>query len=409
MRIRIEKGTAAGTVAAPPSKSYGHRMLICAALADGVSTIRGISQSEDMLATIDCIRAIGGKVSLDGTVCTVEGVAGQPVQDGELPVYNCRESGSTLRFFIPIALALTGGGIFRGSPRLMERGIGVYDEIFRSRGIEIEYAPDSVTLRGWLEPGIYRVRGDVSSQFISGLLFALPLLFANSTIEVIPPVESRPYIKLTADSFRMFGAEIRETGDDRFIIKGGQKFRASRASVEGDWSNAAFLEAISRLAAPEGLNITGLNENSLQGDRCCMEYFDILEKGTDSPVDISECPDLGPVLFAFAAARAGGSFTGIRRLRIKESDRAEAMAQVLSAFGIRTIIYENEMDIIPGELKEPSAPVWGYNDHRIVMATAVLMLLTGGSIEGAEAVRKSYPDFFEVLGSMGIDIKEENI
>lgn len=409
MKVYIEKGQVSGTVAAPPSKSYGHRLLICAALAEGVSVIRGISQSEDIRATMDCIEALGGKVSLNGTACTVEGIAGRSIPEGDLPVYNCRESGSTLRFFIPIALALTGGGVFRGTPRLMERGIGVYEEIFRARGIEIEYAPDSVTLRGWLEPGIYRVRGDVSSQFISGLLFALPMLYGNSTIEIIPPVESHPYISITADAFSKFGVTIKESENFRFVIKGDQTLKAARVSVEGDWSNAAFLEAASRLACAGRLDITGLKSDSLQGDRCCMELFDRLKEGPDSPIDISECPDLGPVLFAFAAACHGGTFTGIRRLRIKESDRAQAMADVLSKFGIRTIIYENEMDIIQGELKEPAEPVCGYNDHRIVMATAVLMLLTGGCIDCAEAVRKSYPDFFEAIAQLGINIKEENI
>ena len=402
MNIRIEKGYANGTVAAPPSKSYAHRLLICAALAQGVSTIRGIALSEDILATIDCIEALGGKVTLEGTTCKVEGVAGRKSEPDDLPVYNCRESGSTLRFFIPIALALTGGGVFKGTGRLMERGIGVYAEIFKSRGIEIDQGPESVTIRGWLEPGIYRVRGDVSSQFISGLLFALPMLFGSSAVEIIPPVESRPYINITADVFRLFGVEVKESADDRFMIQGNQQFMPANTRVEGDWSNAAFLEAIARLAAPHGLEITGLKEDSLQGDKCCVELFEKLSAGGNSMIDISECPDLGPVLFAYAAASGGGHFTGIRRLRIKESDRAEAMAEVLLKFGIRSIIYENEMDILPGELKTPAGPVSGHNDHRIVMAAAVLMLLTGGCIEEAQAVRKSYPDFFETLNSIGI-------
>ncbi|MBE6017688.1 MAG: 3-phosphoshikimate 1-carboxyvinyltransferase, partial [Lachnospiraceae bacterium] len=231
---------------------------------------------------------------------------------------------------------------------------------------------------------------------------ALPMLFGSSMIEIIPPVESRPYINITADVFRLFGVEVKESADDRFMIQGNQQFMPANTRVEGDWSNAAFLEAIARLAAPHGLEITGLKEDSLQGDKCCVELFEKLSAGGNSMIDISECPDLGPVLFAYAAASGGGHFTGIRRLRIKESDRAEAMAEVLLKFGIRSIIYENEMDILPGELKTPAGPVSGHNDHRIVMAAAVLMLLTGGCIEEAQAVRKSYPDFFETLNSIGI-------
>ena len=400
MKIRIEKGTAYGQIAAPPSKSYGHRMLICAALASGRSTIGHISSSEDMLATIDCIRALGGEAELSGDCCRVSGIART---SGDLPEYKCRESGSTLRFFIPLALALTGGGVFRGSRRLIERGIDVYEEIFAPRGVTFDYNDDAITVRGSLQPGNYRVRGDVSSQFITGLLFALPLLEGDSSLEIVPPVESRPYIDITADAMKQFGVMIEEPEQNRFVIRGGQKYKPADITVEGDWSNAAFLYAISMLASPEGIAITGLNDDSIQGDRVCVECFDRLARGAgDDAIEISGCPDLGPVLFAFAAAAGGGKFTGIRRLRIKESDRAAAMAQELEKFDIRTIVSENDMEILPGRFSPPDEPVYGHNDHRIVMALAVLLILTGGEIEGAEAVSKSYPEFFDDLRSIGV-------
>ena len=196
MDIRIEKGTVKGKIQAPPSKSYAHRMLICAALASGNSIIHGISGSEDMLATIDCICALGRNCVKAGSDVTLSGSSAGSSETA--PVFKCRESGSTLRFFIPIAMALTEGGTFCGSRRLIERGITVYEEAFENSKVSISTEPEQISISGRLAPGTYRIRGDVSSQFVSGLLFALPLLEDDSDLYVIPPVESRAYIDLPA-------------------------------------------------------------------------------------------------------------------------------------------------------------------------------------------------------------------
>lgn len=402
MNVEIRKSTVKGSIQAPPSKSYGHRMLICAALSEGASRVSGISASEDMLATCDCIRAFGVEVNKENDICSLGGLAGRKEVTG-LPEYCCRESGSTLRFFIPIAMALTGGGIFKGAARLIERGIGIYEEIFTPMGVLIEKGNDYIKIDGSLQSADYKVRGDVSSQFISGLLFALPLLEGDSTIEILPPVESRAYIDITIDSMKLFGVDIVETEPDHFFIKGGQKYEAKSSQVEGDWSNAAFLYAI-KLLAGDDLQVLGLKEDSVQGDKVCIEYFDKLLKGTDEALDLSNCPDLGPVLFAFAAAVNGGRFTGIRRLRIKESDRAKVMEEELSRFGVNCTVMENDMIVPKCKLNRPQSICNGHNDHRIVMSLAVLMLLTGGEIEGAEAVRKSYPDFFTEISKIGADV-----
>ena len=399
MNITIQPGKLHGNVTAPPSKSYGHRMLLCAQLAEGDSIIGNLSESEDILATKDCLKALQSK--------------------SPEPVFSCRESGSTLRFLIPAALVLCGGGTFTGTKRLIERGIGIYEEVFAEAAlsgaeIQVEKEAERIRFRGTLPAGNYQMRGDVSSQFITGMLLALPLLKEDSTLKVLPPVESRPYIDITIDVMKQFGVIIEEPERNTFAIRGGQKYQAGIYQVESDWSNGAFLYAFNETGSD--LQIEGLNVSSLQGDKACVGMFAQLAEQaqkTDpnpaaTPIDLSDTPDLGPVLFAVAAAKGGGFFTGIRRLRIKESDRAQAMAEVLAQFGIRSVIYENEMDILPGELVEPSSAVSGHNDHRIVMATAVLMLLTGGTIDGAEAVRKSYPDFFETLNRMGITTKEEN-
>lgn len=397
MKVRIRPGRAEGSVCAPPSKSYAHRLLICAALSEDGCKVRGISKSEDMAATLDCVAALGRRYEKNGA--DVEILKGREKAQG-LAQFPCRESGSTLRFFIPVALALCGGGRFTGTARLMERGIGIYEELFRQKGIEINKDAESIEIRGGLEAGEYTLRGDVSSQFISGLLFSLPLVEGESVIRVLPPVESRGYIDVTIDAMKRFGVEVCEKERNVFTVKGGQRYRAEAVSVEGDWSNAAALLAFNPLGG--AVTVTGLNEESVQGDRICRQYLErLMSPGAE--LDLSGCPDLGPVLFAAAAANGGAHFTGTRRLRIKESDRAQAMADELNKFGVRVEVGENDVTVFPGKLKKPTQSLSAHNDHRIVMAMALLCSVTGGEIEGAEAVRKSYPDFFESLHKLGLE------
>lgn len=396
MNIKIKPCTLSGRIQAPPSKSYAHRLLICAALADGKSTVHGISESEDMCATLDCISALGVKADRIGKSVTVH--AGNRVLTGD--EFSCRESGSTLRFFIPIALACGNEAVFTGTRRLMERGVGIYETLFVERDIEIEKTDESIRFCGRLTPGSYTLRGDVSSQFVSGLLFALPLLDGDSEIKVLPPVESRKYIDITIDAMRFFGVEVSETEENTFSVRGRQSYRAKEAFVEGDWSNAAALYGFNALGG--SLTIDGLNENSIQGDRACIEIINRLNC-EGAVIDLSDCPDLGPVMFALAAAKNGAVFTGTRRLRIKESDRAQAMADELCKFGINVIVEENSVTIEKSTLRAPTELLDSHNDHRIVMAMTLLASLTGGEISGAEAVRKSYPDFFRVLEKAGLE------
>lgn len=449
MRVRIEKGAPVGTIAAPPSKSYAHRMLTCAALAaygapeGSVSVVYGLGAadgiSEDILATVDCIRALGIGCEMSEGGITVAGISkdkgksyrriteqetGQETarHDTSLPTFNCRESGSTLRFFIPIAMALAGGGIFTGSRRLMQRGIDVYEELFArqdggaagagasvcSPGASITREPEKITICGSLQSGEMRVRGDVSSQFISGLLYALVLLDEDSILHVQEPVESRRYIDITIDVMKMYGVTVEETAANTFHIRGRQHYISGSRAIEGDWSNAAFLYAMKYLHEG-GLEIYGLDPDSMQADKICIEYFQLLDRtkttgGDTAVLDVSNCPDLGPVLFAYAAARGGARFTGVRRLRIKESDRIACMQEELRKFGIETCSSEDEMVVYPGQLHRPSEVLRGHGDHRIVMALAVLCTLTGGEIEGAEAVAKSWPGFWKEMERLGVFI-----
>lgn len=396
MNVTIYPGRAAGTAAAPPSKSCAHRMLLCGALAEGESAVSGIAPSEDLLATMDCIRAMGAKCRPEGGTAYITGTGGRIRPGGTYP---CRESGSTLRFCIPAALLPGGRAVFTGTPRLMERGVGIYEELLTQKGVSVSRTPDSVTFSGRLTPGDYTLRGDVSSQFVTGLLLALPLLLGDSTLRVLPPVESRPYIDITLDIMAAFGVRVEEREPNLFAIPGGQRYESRRAAVEGDWSNGAFL-----LALGSGVTVTGLRPDSRQGDRVCRDMLRRLER-PGAVLDISACPDLGPVLFAAAARSCGGVFTGTRRLRIKESDRIEAMARELSKFGAQVTAEEDRVTVLPRPLHAPAEELDGHNDHRVVMALAVLCASLGGTIRGAEAVNKSWPAFFSALEALGLRVE----
>ncbi len=401
MNVFIPKSHARGTANAPPSKSYAHRMMICAALADGESVLSGIEESEDVLATLDCLRALGATVKKDGASLTVLGVgASRPSH----PVFPCRESGSTLRFLLPIALLYAQEVTFCGSARLMERGISVYEETLSQKGITFTKNSTSITARGRLTAGEYLLPGDVSSQFLSGLAFALPLLDGDSTLRILPPFESRAYFDLTLDALGRFGISVEKEDAFTYRIRGNQSYLAHAEAVEGDWSNAAFLFALSTLG--DAVTVAGLNPNSLQGDRVCLSHLARLQNGCPS-LDLSECPDLAPILFAVAAECHGAHFSGTARLKIKESDRATVMARELAKFGAKVTVNENSVEIEKAPLHAPAEVLCGHNDHRIVMALSVLASRYGAVITDAQAVAKSYPDFFETLQALGVEVKYE--
>ena len=413
MKVTIRPSAPFGKVYAPPSKSMAHRLLICAGLAKGKSSVRGIADSEDILATSDCLRMLGAALEKHDRAASENETGRRDISeisvDGagfgrccDETVLDCRESGSTLRFFIPICLLLDRKIILKGSGRLLQRPLDVYSDICKAQGILFEKNDNSVTCKGRLSAGEYVLPGNVSSQFISGLLFALPMLDGESTLRIIPPVESRPYIDMTLQAQRSFGVDCYWEDENTIIIPGGQRYISGDADVEGDYSNAAFLEALN--FAGGSVEVKGLAEETLQGDSVYIKYFDALKRG-HAVLDISDCPDLGPVLFAVAAICSGGEFTGTARLRIKESDRALTMKEELEKFGISVEVNEDCVSVKKGTLRKPGTELDGHNDHRIVMSMVVLSLICGGTIGGAEAVKKSYPDFFEVLEALHADIE----
>ena len=400
MKIKIEKAIAKGKIQAPPSKSYAHRLLICGALAEGQSKIEGISQSKDMEATLNCIKALGVEFTKTGDTVFING--GIKEANGNL---NCYESGSTLRFFIPISLLGGYKRRFVGTERLMERGIQVYKDAFDSKGITFDYENDALVVKGTLKSGVFSLPGDVSSQFVSGLLFALPLLSGDSEIRLTSKLQSEPYVDITIDCLSKFGIEIIKEKSSYFI-RGNQKYKCSDQVVEGDYSNAAFLDGFNLLGGD--VSVFGLNDSSLQGDRIYKKYYELLQGGTPI-IDISSCPDLGPVLFALASVQNGATFTGTKRLKIKESDRCEAMKRELSKLGVNVEIFDDSVTV-SGRARSPQEELCGHNDHRIVMALSLLLTKFGGVINGCEAVQKSYPNFFEDMAKLriGSEILSEN-
>lgn len=412
MIVKIEKSKLSGVAEFPPSKSDSHRLLISAALAEGESVISGISLCDDVIATIESLRALGADITLSGNVAIVRGVDILNTKAcSELPV---GESGSTLRFLIPLAL-MTGNSVrFVGKERLFQRPLLVYAEIAKKYGAEFEISESALNVCGKIKSGEYRLRGDISSQFITGLLFALPLLQGDSKIIIEPPFESRPYVDMTVATLKKFGIDVQFEDENTIAIGGNQKYRRGNFSCEGDWSGGAFLFALG-LLHPE-IKVSGYDIESLQGDKVCLENFEKINgAGAISAyagatcatpiIDISDCPDLGPILFAMAAYFGEAEFIGTRRLLIKESDRAGAMAAELQKFGAVLEIYENSVKVHGGNLHAPSEVLLGHNDHRIVMSLAVLCSILGGEICGADAIAKSYPEFFEVFSSLGGNIE----
>lgn len=401
MKVKILPSKTSGEVSAPPSKSFAHRYLIGSVLSRGKCVIKNIADSDDISATLSCIEQLGGSVTKDGNIVTVIPTNEKQIENA---VFDCKESGSTLRFFIPVVLA-TGAKncTFLGSERLLARGIKEYEKLFENSDVTIKSDEKSIEVNGTLSAGNYEISGEVSSQYTTGMLFALSRLSGKSTLKITGNAESRAYVDMTIKVLKDFGADITETEKNFFEINGKGRLSPGEFTVEGDWSNAAFLIALSRLVGT--ISVLGLNENSVQGDRFLSVAFDSLD-GENAEIDLKDCPDLAPILFSYAAYKNGGKFINTRRLRVKESDRANVMAEELKKFGANVKVYENSVEIEKTQLKPPIVPLCGHNDHRIVMALSVLAAVFGAEIDGAEAVNKSYPDFFRVIKKAGVNVYE---
>lgn len=398
MRVAITPSKAKGTVAAPPSKSMAHRALICAALSKS-STVYNIALSRDIEVTLDCLKKMGAKIKRQESTYTLGGLDPNNIPDSS-ELY-CHESGSTLRFIIPLCMLGKGRVSITGAPRLMERPLSVYETLADELGIEFSKKDGVITVGGGLCSGDYSIRGDVSSQFITGLLFALSTLPEKSTLTVTGKFESASYTDLTVSTLKEFGIDI--TRDGRVFTILPSEFISTEHTVEGDFSNSAYLDALSLIGGD--VTVTGLQADSLQGDAVYREVFKKMSEGYSS-FDISDCPDNAPIFFALASVLNGGEFIGTARLKIKESDRAEAMKEELSKLGVTITVEENRVIVPKSHIIPPKKAISSHNDHRIAMAMAILLTIVGGEIEGAEAVNKSFPDFWDKLSELKIGIEK---
>lgn len=394
MDVLIEKSALCGSVAAIPSKSDAHRALICAALSDKPCIITLPSLSEDTEATLDCLSAMGARVERTGEELKISPINREDMTSS--PLLSCRESGSTLRFLLPVAAALCTEPRFTGAGRLPERPLEPMLRNFQSHGVQASMPRLPFTLYGRLRAGSYHLPGNCSSQFLSGLFFALPLLAGESEIYIEGKLESAGYAEMTLRTLHRFGISI-EAHASRFLVAGAQRYRApERYEVEGDWSSAAFFLAADALMG--GVEVSGLDADSAQPDKA----FTALCKRLGGEIDVSSCPDLFPILAVCAAFHPGKSrFTGGARLRIKESDRIAAMAKALISMGADLKENDDGMEISGGKALH-GAELSGVNDHRIVMALSIAGAMTGETvIRGAEAVNKSYPGFFADFEKLG--------
>ena len=400
-----------GYVMAPPSKSQAHRLIIAAALAEGESRVRNVEHSQDIEATLRCIRKLGAQAYWERDIVVIQGMAAgksAPDRSQPLPQLNCGESGSTLRFLIPIALAVRGGGVFTGSPRLMERPQKPYLDLFQEKGISFERDGGVLNCCGKLEAGIWALPGNVSSQFFTGLLYALPLLDGESYLKSTTTLQSSSYLDMTRDALKLAGVETEAAAGYGFLIKGGQSYQPIRANVEADWSQAGFWLTAAGLG--NNVTVSGLSGDSTQGDRVIMEWRDLLERDGDVELDVSDCPDLVPPLAVLACLREGQAtrIVNAGRLRMKESDRLVAVREELNKMGARVTEGEDYL-VIEGVGSLKGALTDSHNDHRIAMMIAIAATRAEGpvTLTGAECVAKSYPEFWEEYARLGGAFKEE--
>lgn len=418
MKVRVHPSKVSGEVIIPPSKSMSHRAIICAALANGTSTITNVAYSDDIKITIEGMKQLGADITcLDNSVI-VKGIKDFTSMQNDTVF--CNESGSTLRFFIPIFSLCDKTISFTGRNRLLKRPQVIYENIFKSQGISYEQDDEKITIGGKLQAGDYELNGDVSSQFISGLLFTLPLLDKDSTIHIKEPYESRSYVDLTLQMLELYGIQASYKDANTLVIPGNQSYVAHDYDIEGDYSQLGFFAVLA--AINNDLKCLGLSHDSLQGDKQIVSILkyagaDISEiengylikksKLHASEIDLGDCPDLGPILNVMAMYANGNTrIYNAQRLRYKESDRIAAMEEELNKCGVRISTTEGEILINGAEQYSCDEILSGHKDHRIVMSLSVAATLFDKPvvIVGAQAINKSYPTFFDDLQKLGCKV-----
>ena len=419
MDTRFVPSRLSGTVPAPASKSEAHRRLVCAGLTKGETLLTGYMDSEDMQATLRCIEALGAVWRLEGDRLSVRG--GVRAAD-RVPLFDCGESGSTLRFFVPIALCVTGGGVFRMHGRLSQRPMDVYRDLFVPAGVNWRMGIGAdgaaeLSVSGRMEAGAYSLPGNVSSQFVSGLLFALPLLAGDSTLKVTGTVESVGYIRMTVEALCRSGIRIEEKKPFCWKIPGGQTYRAESGALTGDYSQAAVLLCGGALG--HDVTVTGLQAETTQGDRSVLAHLRALgaevtedEHGiTVRPghlrgavLDMQDCPDIAPLLALVCQLSEGESrLTHCGRLRLKESDRLAETVRLLNALGGDAAAEGDDIVLRGVEALRGGVTVDGCGDHRMVMLASLAASVAKEPVTvlGTECLAKSWPEYLAVYRSLG--------
>lgn len=414
MKVKVYPSVCTGEIQIPPSKSMAHRAIMCASLAKGKSVISNIAYSDDILATIAGMRALGASITMEKDTVVIEGIQSLPQKPLQV---DCNESGSTLRFFVPL-FTLSGQPItFLGRNRLLKRPQGVYQTMFEQQGHRFDQTEQQLIVQGALKAGSYEIDGSISSQFITGLLFALPLLEQDSIIHIKPPFESRSYIELTLQMLKTFGVTAEFQDNHTLYIPGNQSYQACDYTVEGDYSQMAFYAVLA--AIQNDLYCKGVTSSSKQGDKVILSILEdcnckieskqegyLVHKSelTATEIDLADCPDLGPVLNVLGMYAKGTTrIYHAARLRYKESDRIAAMEEELKKFHTDITTTEDEIFIKGKPTYCCEQELSGHTDHRIVMSMTVAALCseTPVIINGAECINKSYPNFFQDIQSIG--------
>ncbi len=411
--IRITPSALNGEVTAPPSKSLAHRALICGGLSKGKSVITNIAYSKDIQATINCLKALGADVTINGDTVVIDGTNTFTKSDA---IMECNESGSTLRFFIPIA-SVSGANItFNGEGRLLHRPLDAYFDLLPKHGVNINQGDDfKINISGRLTSGEFSLSHEVSSQYVTGLLFSLPLLDGDSTIKLTSSCKNNGYINMTLDVMRLFGIEI-DCLEKGFFIKGNQKYKPQNYHVQGDWSQAAFFICGGALSGD--ITVKDIDISSSQEDKTCVEIVKRFgatvtqhensvnikcNKLIATDIDAFEIPDLVPILATVASfAKGKSTIYNAQRLRFKESDRLQAISEGLNNLGADVLVTDDGLEIIGKDYLDGGVAE-GFNDHRIVMALSIAATRCKSdvTITDKESIQKTYPNFFEHFNNLG--------
>ncbi len=410
MSLKLFSNKLSGDVYVPSSKSILHRAIICASFAEEKSKIFFNGLSDDVIATIEAMKNFGAKINLEENFIEIEGINRQKIKK-QLNI-NCNESGSTLRFLIPLSIIIENEINFNGRGRLFDRPLFPYIEVFKKNNVFYKFSQNNLFLKGHINSGVYNINGDTSSQFISGMLMALPLLDGESVINVIGDLESKNYIDLTLDIIKKFGIVVENINYKKFLIKGNQKYSACEIEVEGDFSQAAFFIVANSIG--NDINIKNINyDTSLQGDKKAIDLINFIDNSTENhlSIDAKDIPDIIPILSIKAAlSNKIINFYNVKRLRLKESDRLNGIEQILKNLGVNVKTDDNNLYVEGLNIENNfkifnSAKLSSLNDHRLAMTIAIASTALKNNetfyIDNESCVSKSFPTFWKTFAFLG--------